>query len=423
MSSEPLVIHRLEINRFKKITTATITPDGTIVTLRGKNAAGKSSVLDAIEAALHGGDAIPDAPVNSAGGIGPGTRAEIKLDMGSFIVERSIGANRKHTLKITSTDPRQVSTQAFLDERLGARSFDTSTFLRLKPKEQAEALRRAMGIDTEDLDLAYKAAFEERTIVNREVARLDGAIAQAPYVPGADKPVDVGALVAALNDIRTIQAEHDRVRAAAQSAERIVEESSRRVESLRAALIEAETEHAAAGRAAVRAQGLVAALVDEDPAPIEEALCNAQSTNEDAAKNARRQDLLTEHAAKAKEADALTARLKELERAKEAMLASSTFPVPNLKLVDDSIYLNGQPVSQASQAERVRLQAALWLAENPDVRVMLLRDASLLDEDSLAIMAQMVGDAGGQLWMEVVGTEGDGILIEDGAVVEQEVGS
>ena len=47
-------ILKLTAENFKKLSAVEITPDGNVVVISGKNGAGKSSVLDAIEAALCG---------------------------------------------------------------------------------------------------------------------------------------------------------------------------------------------------------------------------------------------------------------------------------------------------------------------------------------------------------------------------------
>jgi hypothetical protein len=54
---------------------------------------------------------------------------------------------------------------------------------------------------------------------------------------------------------------------------------------------------------------------------------------------------------------------------------------------------------------------------NPTVRVILIRDGSLLDEDNMSVIEEMAGDNDFQLWVECVGTdEGTGVYIEDGEV-------
>jgi predicted ATP-dependent endonuclease of OLD family len=45
-------IIRLNVNNFKRIKAVEIRPNGAVVSVRGRNSAGKSSVLDSIAAAV-----------------------------------------------------------------------------------------------------------------------------------------------------------------------------------------------------------------------------------------------------------------------------------------------------------------------------------------------------------------------------------
>jgi hypothetical protein len=57
------------------------------------------------------------------------------------------------------------------------------------------------------------------------------------------------------------------------------------------------------------------------------------------------------------------------------------------------------------------------MANNNKVRVMRIKDGSLLDEDSLAVVAEMAHAHDFQVWIESVETSGNvGIYMEDGEV-------
>jgi hypothetical protein len=59
----------------------------------------------------------------------------------------------------------------------------------------------------------------------------------------------------------------------------------------------------------------------------------------------------------------------------------------------------------------------MGFAQNPGLKILLVRDGSLLDENSLNLLAQLARDFDGQVWIERVG-EGDesAVIIEDGVV-------
>jgi predicted RNA-binding protein (virulence factor B family) len=59
------------------------------------------------------------------------------------------------------------------------------------------------------------------------------------------------------------------------------------------------------------------------------------------------------------------------------------------------------------------------MALNPELRVIRVLDASLLDEDNMAIIKEMAAEHDFQVWLEVVQNEpGMGVFIEDGKVKE-----
>jgi hypothetical protein len=57
------------------------------------------------------------------------------------------------------------------------------------------------------------------------------------------------------------------------------------------------------------------------------------------------------------------------------------------------------------------------MATNPQLRVMRIKDGSLLDSSSLDVIAAMAKDNDFQIWLEEVSTTGKvGVYLEDGEV-------
>jgi hypothetical protein len=93
-------------------------------------------------------------------------------------------------------------------------------------------------------------------------------------------------------------------------------------------------------------------------------------------------------------------------------------PIDGLTLGDNGVLLNGILYSELSSAEQIKISMALAMAQKPDLRVMFIKEGSLLDEESLATISKMAEEADYQVWMECVGTDGDvGVVIEDGGIV------
>ena len=115
-----------------------------------------------------------------------------------------------------------------------------------------------------------------------------------------------------------------------------------------------------------------------------------------------------------------TERLDQIAAERQARIAAVKYPIDGLGFNDDGLLtFGGLPLEQASQAEQIRVSMAIGLALKPELRVVLLRDASLLDKRSLAVVYEEAARADAQVWVErcdVSGVDGE-VIIEDGEVV------
>jgi len=103
---------------------------------------------------------------------------------------------------------------------------------------------------------------------------------------------------------------------------------------------------------------------------------------------------------------------------KARAIERANLPVPGLGFGDGEVLFGGVPFEQASQAEKIRVSVAIAMAANPSLKVLCIRDGSLLDRDSLRLLTEIVEQNDYQLWLEKVGDEdaATGIVIEDGTV-------
>jgi len=140
--------------------------------------------------------------------------------------------------------------------------------------------------------------------------------------------------------------------------------------------------------------------------------------------NRRRAELLSDAAKIKATADELTRQIDAIDNAKAQAMADAKWPVAGLGFSDTGVTYQGLPLEQASSAEQLRVSVAIGLAFNPKLKIILIRDGSLLDADSLALVANMAAEADGQVWLEVVGNREDcAVVIEDGSVKEATIGA
>jgi predicted ABC-type transport system involved in lysophospholipase L1 biosynthesis ATPase subunit len=425
-------IINLQAENIKKLSAVEITPAGALVQITGPNGSGKTSVLDSIYWALAGAKEIASQPVRKGE-----EKASIRLDLGEVVVTRRFTAAGGTTLTVEGAKgARFPSPQKMLDDLLGSLTFDPLAFSRMEPKKQLEQLRTMvkLDVDIDELDAQNAIDYAARTEVNRTAKQLEAqeaAIVVAPNLP--DEPIDVSALLAEME----IAAEHNtgieqRKQRRADVANNILSlKTSLPVEEQMLANLErqvAEQRNAIEGYRAkiIELQGKLDAaepLPDPiDPAEIRAKIEAAQTTNEQLKLVEQREALRFKLEAAESQSAGLTIAIEERTRKRQDTIAKAAMPVPGLSFGDGHVIYNDIPFDQASSAEQLRVSVAIAMAMNPKLRVLRIKDGSLLDENGLKMIEEMAGAGDYQVWIERVDTSGTvGIVMEDGHIraVEQ----
>lgn len=423
----------LQAENVKRLHAVNITPNGNLVIIGGKNAQGKSSVLDAIAMALGGADEVPSMPVRRGEG-----KASIVLDLGDIVVRRTFtareGGDTASALVVENKDKMRASApQAILDKLTGKVTFDPLAFISMDAAKQAATLKRLVGLDLSQLDSQRKKLYDERTLVNRDHEREAARFGLMPV--HKDAPTEE-------QSVEAIVAERDR--ATAHNAKRSelemklredsgllsnaiflrdscasdIQSAEKRLASLRASLAGQEERVATLTKAEAVSRAAVEQFAPVDVGPINIRLSDVTMVNHKVRANKTRADAeRTVQSVKAK-SEALTSQIAEIDRQKDEALAALKFPVAGLSFDrEGGVIFNGVPFDQASAAERMRASVAIAAAMNPKLRVMLVRDASLLDEDGLAQLAKLAEEFDLQVWAERVGQGAEcSVIIEDGNV-------
>ena len=410
-------IVKFHAENIKKLRVVSITPDGSIIQITGPNGSGKTSVLDAIYWALAGGKAIDSKPVRD------GTEsATITLDLGEFTVIRTFktdGATTKLEV-ITAAGAKYPSPQKMLDALLGSLTFDPLAFARADAKEQLNGLRRLvpLDIDIDELDLENRRDFEARTNINRDVKALEAQVNGFGDVEIPDEPPAVTDLLTRLEQSvetnRAIDVEarrrSDHLRQIAHKEDKyraLMAEMSAMSDEIEALKAERElwpTEAIPTDVASLRAQ-------------IDEAT-EARAAYDAAKRRAADKDQMEmklDHARMT--SDEFSTNIARRTKQRNDAIAAAKMPVEGLGFGDGEVTYNGHPFAQASGAEQLRVSVAIAMAGNPKLRVLRIKDGSLLDSKSLALLEEMADLNDFQVWIESVDESGTvGIVMEDGAV-------
>jgi hypothetical protein len=512
----PQKIISLRAENVKRLRAVELNPNGENVVVGGRNAQGKSSLLDAIAMAIGGLGQAPKVPIRAGE-----KRASVLVKTEEFVVERIYTEGSDSLVVRDAHGTRMSSPQTLLNKFTGSVSFDPLAFLRLSPKDQAEQLRQLVGLDFTELDAAAARAYDGRTLVNRDlkVAKMRLASLPAPVAVGEGVPsfeeadgklvafvapqpdcTDIAEAIAGLDTaaaeredkkrellaacdravISTQRAEghattaaaalrrasvaYDNAKDVAKAAQAALDAANlsleraskvkadaqgiwdlnkKTAEEVRAANNEKDAEaqkqlqelaqdaDAAAGKKRAleaeraRRQNAAADAAEATRAKLLEARDKAAEAERQRVRNKAYADANDELARLEDKSAKLTDRLIEIAAAKAAMIAYADFPVKGLSFDAEgwTVLLDGIPFAQASSAEQLRTCVAIAAAANPVLRVMLIRDGSLLDEDSLKLLFDLAREKDLQVWIERVGKdEHTSVVIEDGAEAIDEKG-
>ena len=392
----------LRCDNFKKLKAVAVKIDGTVFKISGKNEAGKSSLLDAVAAAIGGKDAFPKEPVRKGE-----DKAEIFLDFGGLKLTRKIWNKEDggigHSLILEYADgkrPRQP--QDILDTLRGsAIADDPIAFARLRPRERYDLLKKLVpNFDFDDMAAKRKELCDTRTTIGRDYERAKGAAASIQVPPDAPlTPVDVSDLGRQLQEAIAFNAQIDARAARREGFADELEAMRDRADSLAAELKALNTD-IATREMQIKVAEKLPAKVDIDG--LQQKIATAETVNAGARKRAEKLAREGEAKTLGERYDALTASLKALDEAKVTAIENAKLPVPELGFGDnEDILLDGLPFDQASTARKIRVSTALLMALKPELRVLLIREGSLLDDDARAALEADAEKHGFVVLMEI----------------------
>ena len=421
-------IVKLEAENIKRLKAVTIEPDGNLVVIGGDNGEGKSSTIDSIAYALGGKSAICGEPVNRKA-----KKAKIICDMGDLIVTRTFTKTGGGGLVVANAEgARYQSPQGMLDALVGKLSFDPLAFATMDPKTRLETLKGLVGLDFTDLDKRRGETYTERTMVNREVKELKARFDAAEVHPDAPgKEVSVSALMGELEHEQGVTKAKADAFTAVKNNEIGLKDNQHNIEKLSnefdLLLEQVEIKKAEIARAAKRGGEIIDQLTtwkskaekmpDGAEQEIKDKIESAEKINAKVRANAERVKLQQQYKDKKAATDELTGLLETIDGEKADKLGAAKFPVPNLSFDETGVTYQDIPFDQASDAEKLRVSVAMGIAMNPKLKVLLIRNGSLLDDKNLKMVAEMAAKADAQVWLERVGKGKEcQVIIEDGAV-------
>ena len=413
-------IVKLTVENVKKIKAVSVTPEGNLFIIGGKNGAGKSSLIDSVAMVMGGKGQEPGEPLRQGEKHG-----KIIAELDTLIIKKVFTPKGSKVTVEGKDGAVYPSPQAMLADMYGKLTFDPLAFSRMDARKQVETLRDLAGLDFGSADAARKELFTERTIVNRELDTTQKRLkAMAWHEDAPDDEVSVSGLMTDLSAATETNGVNEAERERWEILETDKKTCTREIEMIEGKILELRDqinqvmERRKAFREGAEEQEIKCkVLTDIDTAAITERISSAEGINQKVRENTARRRLEGEAETIAAQADKLTVAIEKIDADKARQLAEAELPIEGLGLSDAGVTFNGLPFDQCSSAEQLRISVAMGIKLNPKLRVMLIRDGSLLDTDSLKLLKDMAEEADQQIWLERVG-EGEEcqVIIEDGSV-------
>lgn len=412
---EKMRIINLQAENIKRLVAVEITPKDNLVQITGKNGQGKTSVLDCIWWALEGAKNIQSEPIRKGAdsafiklSLGEGQQVELIVSR-TFIKKESGEVTTK--LRILNEDGKTIpgGGQAMLDKFLDALSLDPLEFKRMKPKEQFDMLKTFIPeVNFAEIEQKNQSDYDERRHINRSIKEKIAVLERQKKLLKSKDPVKSIDKTTILEQLKEAEAHNNDVTERKNNRKMMaqrIEENKKAIQQL--------TEENNKIQSKLVSAGELPQLKDINSFVTE--LNKADEINEQARlydeveKSSKEIDDLI------KKVNQLTDEMKKREEFKNEKIAQANLPVEGIGFGDGIILLNGVPFNQASDAEQLKACIAISMAKDPELKVIRVRDGSLLDEDSEKIIREEAAKRGFDVWQEKVDSSGKiGFVIEDG---------
>ena len=427
-------IASLELENVKRIHAVELEPaqDGLTV-IGGKNAQGKTSVLDALAWAL-GGDKMKPADPNRKGGATP---ARLRVELSNGIVVERKGKNG--SLHVTDTTGKKAG-QQLLNDFISQLALNIPRFMNGSDADKATALLQTLGIDAElaKIDGSIRATFQDRQLVGRDAKAKRAHAEKLPHHD--DAPVAPVSAAELIQEQQAILARNGEKLKAKQDAEDTAKKAefarsnayaaTSRVADLEQQLTEARAELArrtkeaeeAEEKAKVLAQS-TAELVLESTEEIESSIANIETINNQVRDNQAKAEADAEALRVEQEYDGLTQKLEDLRAKRRGLLDGAPLPLPELSIDDEgALTYKDHTWGDMSGAEQLVVATAIVRATKPECGFVLVDKLEQFDTDELKKFGEWAKGEGLQIIGTRVATDDScTVVIVDGRIEGQDL--
>ncbi len=395
-------IVKLQAENVKRIEVVEITPDGNLVVIGGRNGAGKTSLLDSIEMLLGGKRAQTERPVHE-GEENAYIRGELDTN---YVISKTINAKTgREELTVTDKAGGKYSggAQTLLDNLYNKHTIDPRRFATLDKDKRYKTLAQIAGVDPEPIERRILGIFEQRKMLNPKIQELEGKVSGFRF--HQDVPEVEHSVTDISQQIREATAkanEYDRTQENLKKAWQDIADYKAKIEELE--------------NFAASAQSWLEQNPKPDLEQLNTALAKVDEVNTKVRENAWQKSLSQELSNVKGQYNKFSTQLEEARKEKQELLNRAQYPIPGISLKDGEIYYEDIPFSEISASKRLILGAAIGFAQSPELKILLIKDAPYIDDESMQQLYNLAAAVDGQIWIEKGGDQGVSVVIEDGRV-------
>jgi DNA repair exonuclease SbcCD ATPase subunit len=433
---EGIKILSLVVENFKNIEKTEVDFAGRSATIVGKNGAGKSSLIQAICSPIDG-NYIPSKPIKKGE-----ERGSIELTIGGqlhgeeAVYTLGLHFSEKHKkgrITVTNSEGEKVNGgKQFISDIVGNIGFDIQEFIKLgvtssgsisKPgtQEQIEILKKLMPKDIlkkmHDLDVEYTKKYDERANINRDIthanAKLEGHEYSQEELEFYAEAKDTKEIVSKMSGIEKehenyskVDNEVNRLTGSLPDMKDSLAALEEKIEGLRADILTNEDkllkgEKWLKGRVKPSIEGLNDELIEANMHNVKVSEIKSLEVSHIAIR-----ELQTS-------SEEMTTRLEAIKVEKKEVFSSSPLPVKDLTFDEEGIYYKGMPFveGQHPSSTIISIGAKIGMALNPNLRMLVIKDGSLLDKKTIKWLVGQCEKENYQLFIEKV-AENEEVEIE-----------
>ena len=424
---EGIKILSLVVENFKNIEKTEVDFAGRSATIIGKNGAGKSSLIQAICSPIDA-NYLPAKPIKKGE-----ERGSIELTIGGKLNGEdetyTLGLyfsdkHKKGRVTIANSDGEQVKGgKQLISDIVGNIGFDIQEFIKLgvtstgaisKPgtQEQIEILKELMPRDIlkqmHELDREYDHTYEVRAGVNRDInhakAKLEGHELSQEELEFYKEAIDTKEIVSKMNNITKEIEDYNKVDNGTRDAYHLIPQIEDEITKLREDLKKNEKALAEAKKKHEKGSKWLSKVTKPSIETLNDELSNANQHNEKVKEIKGLEESQSVIRNLETDSETRTKRLEAIKKEKKDIFAASPLPVKGLTFDDEGIYFKGLPFveGQHPTSTIIAIGARIGMSLNPNLRMLVIKDGSLLDKSTLNWLVTMCEKENYQLFIEKV---------------------